>query len=501
MIKNIVANFFGKFWGLFSNFIFIPIYIRLLGIESYSIISFGLIIAGVMSVLDSGITATLSREMARADNNTRDKQRIFKTLESIYFIITAFIILLVYFNSKYIASSWINTNIYAVEELKVFISIIGIDVGFQLLIRFYLGGLIGMEQQVTSNLFQISWGFMRAGLVAVTLLMIPSLKMFFIWQAVSSVLFGLILCFKFRKALSGVFFTGPPKIEKQVLINSWKFAGGMLLISLVAALNTQMDKLAISKLLPVEQLGYYTLAVSLSMGLMFVVSPISTALLPRMTNYFTANLFNDAHILYSRTQILVSILTLSFSSNLFFYSKELLWIWTDDITLANKSYILLKILCVGITFLALAVIPFNVAIANGYTKLNNIIGLLSLFITMPAYWFFTSLYGDVGAAMVYTVIQIVITFFYLYFISKKFFFTTSLKTIFVNPLVLPLVYSFLLAYGFSLLLPHFLLGRVGMLVWIGITTILIVIIICFVLLPKLEIKLLQGKFRQKIFKM
>ena len=64
MIKNIVANFFGKFWGLFSNFIFIPIYIRLLGIESYSIISFGLIIAGVMSVLDSGITATLSREMA-----------------------------------------------------------------------------------------------------------------------------------------------------------------------------------------------------------------------------------------------------------------------------------------------------------------------------------------------------------------------------------------------------------------------------------------------------
>ena len=105
MLKNIFANVVGKFWGLFSNFIFIPIYIKLLSFESYAVISFGLIIAGVMAVLDSGLTATLSREMARADNSLQEKQRIFKSLESLYFVIMVMIILLVFCIANFIASS------------------------------------------------------------------------------------------------------------------------------------------------------------------------------------------------------------------------------------------------------------------------------------------------------------------------------------------------------------------------------------------------------------
>ena len=55
MKKNIIANVIGKFWSILSGFLFIPLYIKFLGFESYSIISFTLIIAGIMAVFDAGL--------------------------------------------------------------------------------------------------------------------------------------------------------------------------------------------------------------------------------------------------------------------------------------------------------------------------------------------------------------------------------------------------------------------------------------------------------------
>ena len=78
MLKNIVANFVGRFWSILSNFLFIPLYIHYLGFESYSVISFTLVVAGLMAILDVGLTATLSREFARKDTASDEKVKIFK---------------------------------------------------------------------------------------------------------------------------------------------------------------------------------------------------------------------------------------------------------------------------------------------------------------------------------------------------------------------------------------------------------------------------------------
>ena len=49
MYRNIVANIVGRCWSILSNFLFVPLYIQFLGIESYSIISLTLVIAGLMA--------------------------------------------------------------------------------------------------------------------------------------------------------------------------------------------------------------------------------------------------------------------------------------------------------------------------------------------------------------------------------------------------------------------------------------------------------------------
>lgn len=472
MIKNIFANFIGRFWGILSGFLFIPLYIHYLGFESYSIISFGLVVAGLMVILDAGLTATLSREFARSDNSHEEKVRIFKTLESSYFILVSICIVVVFSFSHFLAYKWLNLDSFDPSRVSLFLKIISFDIGFQLLLRFYTGGLLGLEKQVKANFYQVGWGMLRNGLVIIPIIFYPRLEVFFIWQTISTIIFTFLLKLSLEKNLNGILkFEFKPIIERVVFKRIWKFAGGMLLISLVAGLNSQMDKIAISKLLSLESLGYYTLSVSLASGIIVLVNPISVAILPRFTALFTTGKNAEASILFHKISLVVSIMVFSVMANMVFFGKELIWIWTGNIELVGHTYNLIPIIAFAYTMIALQVIPFNIAIANGYTKLNNLLGIISLFVTMPGYWLATKYFGALGAASVFCGVQTLITLVYLYFINKKFL-RTRIMTIYLKELIFPLLISLIIVYGFSLLPKFYANSRIMSLAVIGISTII-----------------------------
>ena len=498
MKKNIIANFIGRFWSILSNFLFIPLYIHYLGFESYSIISFTLVIAGLMAVLDAGLTATLSREFARLDTHREDKVLIFKTLETSYFIVIGLSIILVFALSGVIADKWLNLKTFSPEKTSCFIKIISFDIGFQLLLRFYMGGLLGLEKQVKANMYQVGWGILRNGLVVVAILIVPTLEMFFIWQTISTIVFAILIRLSLNESLSGSYsFDFKLKIEKSVLKRIRQFAGGMLLISLVSGLNTQMDKIAISKLLPVESLGHYTLAVSLAMGILVVVSPISITLLPRFTALYSDGKNNEATILFSRISLFVAILVFSIMANMAVFSKQLIWIWTGNMELAQQSHVYLPVIAFSVSMLSLATIPYNIAIANGYTKLNNQLGLISLFVTLPGYWFATKIYGAIGAAYIYCLVQTLVTLIYLYFINKKFINTKRVTTLYIKQMLFPLLISFFAAFAFSFIPYWETNSRVISLLWIGFYTISTVFISVVILVSKNE----KEEIIKKTFKL
>lgn len=490
MKKNIIANIIGRFWGILSNFLFIPLYIKYLGFESFSIISFSLIIAGLMAVLDAGLTATLSREFSKSDNSKTEKFAIFKTLESTYQIIVLLTILIVVFSSDYIASNGINLKTFAVDDVAYFIKIIAFDIGFQLLLRFYLGGFLGLEKQVKANAFQVFWGFCRNALVVVAISYTPTLEMFFLWQTISTMLFTILFRVCLYKELIGKYvFDLAFRIEKVVFDKIWRFAGGMLTISLIAALNTQLDKLAISKFLPSESLGYYTLAVSLATAILVIVSPISIALLPRFTSLYSDKKKEEACKLFEKVNLMVVIMVFSLMVNMSFYAKEIIWIWTGKIELAEKASEFLPIVAFTYAMLSIVTIPYNIAIANGYTKLNNLLGILSLIVTLPGYWFATKIYGVQGVAIVFCFVQTMITLIYIYFINKKFL-GISFTKLYIGQIILPFSVALIVGYCFTFLLEYVKDYKVFTLCWIGFSTILTVLFSGILLLYK-DIHLLK----------
>ena len=323
MKKNILANILGRFWGILSNFLFIPLYIKFLGFESYSVISFTFILVGLMLILDGGLTATLLREFSRKDKDRLNKISIFKTLESFYFILSLVGILLVIVFSNYIANHWINTDHIEKDELSIILKIFGVELGFQLLFRFYMGGLLGLEKQVKANVYQLLWGICRNALVVVVIYYYPSLEVFIIWQAVSTILFTLFLRMSLLKSFDLSRWTFSFEIDKKIIKDIGGFAGGMLLIAIVSAVNTQLDKLTISKFLDIENLGYYTLAVSLSQGLVLLVNPLLTAILPTLTGLFSENKVKESLELIKNSGLFISILVFSFLSHLIINSSLL----------------------------------------------------------------------------------------------------------------------------------------------------------------------------------
>lgn len=498
MKKNILANLIGRFWGILSNFLFIPFYIKFLGFESYAVISFSLMIAGIMAVLDGGLTATLSREFSRKDKEEREKIKVFTTLETLYYFLGVLCIGVIFLFSKTIATNWITTSAFSIDQISYFLKILSFEIGFQLLLRFYLGGFFGLERQVEANIYQVCWGVLRNALVLIPIYFFPKLEVFFVWQVASTMIFTLILKFVLQKRLGEKILSFKLKIDKGVFQNVGGFASGMMLIALVSALNTQLDKLTISKLLSIENLGYYTLAIALAQGLVILVNPISAALLPRFTAYYSTSKKEEATELFSKFSLIISIFIFSIMATMSFFAKDIIWIWTGNRNIAENTYRFTPIVLFSYTMLALAILPYNIAIANGSTKLNNILGISSLILTVPGYYIFTKKFGSIGAASVFCFVQIFITFIYFYFINKTYLHLNFFKDIFLSRIILPMIVIGLIAFGLQLIPNYFSNNRLLSVAWIGIITFVTIIISLVIFIPKTEILSIINFRKNKI---
>lgn len=496
MLKNIFANVIGKFWGLFSVFIFVPLYIKILGFESYSLISFTLVIAGILAFLDSGLTSTLSRVMARNDLGLDEKIRTFKTLETVYLTIVLTVIAIFLFFSNLIAENWIQSSKYSDSQVSSFLKLVSFDVALQLYVKFNLGGLLGLEKQVKANIIQVGWGMMRNGVVVLIILYNPTLETFFTWQALSSLFFSIISKFAMQKELDLLDHNfWKLSFDKSVIKSNYKFAGGMLLIALVAGINTQIDKFTISQNLPIVDLGYYTLSIALGMGIISLISPISVATLPRFTSLFSLGEKKEAVKLFNSMNLLVSIFTFSLMSILIFFSKEILWIWIGDESLADRAKIFLPFTAIAYASISIVYIPFNIAIANGYTKLNNYLGIISLIVTIPGYYFVSVSYGAIGVIILFCAVQVTSNIVYFILIIKTFLQSNVFVTL-LNTVLKPLIVTLLFGYILSLTNIIDLTNRWVGLLWIGFSFIITITLTGVILVKYPYLQNLKSKFFQ-----
>lgn len=416
MFKNIIANYIGKLWGIISVFVFVPFYIKLLGIESYAVINFYTVILTIMYFADGGLSATLNREIARTSDKLYIGRMLF-TIERVYLIICSSIIIVIFSFSGIIAKNWLNSQTISYQDLSIYISLMGISVAFQLFTTLQNSGLMGLEKQVLSNSIQILSSIFRSAIVLIPLYFYPTLLTFFIWQVTSNVIFFFVTRYNLWKFIK---VDTTYEFDKQILKTVGRFAGGMMLMAIISSLNTQIDKLVISKILSLKEFGYYALAGILAQVPELIITPIAVALLPRMVKCTTDIEKNRLARLFHVNSFILSAIASTGAMVILIFTKDFLYIWTHDNNIADKIENVTRVLLIGGVFLSFQYMPYYLAIANGHTKTNVRLGIVAIICIIPVLIFCVMHFGLIGATYTWLIMNIVAYFYLGYFIILKF---------------------------------------------------------------------------------
>jgi O-antigen/teichoic acid export membrane protein len=420
--KNIIANYTGRAWGIISVYLFVPIYLKFLGIEAYGVIGFYSTLLGVLAFTDLGLTATLSREMARLEvreSTAGEMGDLLRTYESIYLVLSLVLASVIWFSAPFIAGRWLKASNLPTGEIASVIRLMGIAIALQLPAQLYSGGLFGLQKQVLANSLQIAWGVLRgAGAVLILWLFSPTIFAFAFWQLFSNAVY----CFAVRSSLWHAISSPAFKPRFKIIRfrNTWRYAGGMVGMAFFSMLLTQTDKIVISKMMPLQVFGYYVLAGSLAMAPMILATPIGVAVFPRLTGLVSRGESESLTKIYHRACGLVSVAVFPGALTLAMYAGNFIFAWTGSSLVARKAGTVASLLLAGQIMQAITVVPYYLALAYGNVKLNLQIGIISVLIITPLLIILILKYGMVGGGLSWLVVNLCTLPPYMYFLHRRF---------------------------------------------------------------------------------
>ena len=287
---NIIANIIGRFWAAAITILLIPQYIKYLGIESYGLVGFYATLIGTMSVLDMGLSTTLSRELAKqkaGNRSPKDIRDLTFSLELIYWGIGLLICLIIVLASGFITEYWVNAEQLPATTIRNTVTLMGLVILFQWPINLYDGGLRGLEELVLSNTITVIMATLRgAGVIVILKYVSPTLEAFFLWQAALSFMYVFIMRWGLWKKMP--FFNQRPKFSRPEVRSIWRFALGMTGISAITFFLAQIDKVVLSKMLLLSDFGYYNLAFTIAFSITLIVGPVALAFFPRFATLVAA---------------------------------------------------------------------------------------------------------------------------------------------------------------------------------------------------------------------
>jgi O-antigen/teichoic acid export membrane protein len=411
--KNMTANFAGSFWQGLMLFIFVPVYIKLVGIESWGLIGIFITLQAMSSILDLGMSNTLNREMARLSalkGREQEMRDLVRTLELLYWSIAALVGIIIVLLSPVIANHWVKASELSPKTIERALLLMGFAIALQMPVGFYSGGLIGLQRQVLLNAINIVATTLKsAGAGLILWLVSPTIQAYFLWQIFVSVINIFMLAMFLKRRLR--FGDNKAFFQKQLLKGIWKFAAGMSGIAVLSVILTQMDKVILTRMLSLETFGYYTLAGSVAMALGFVFTPVFSAVYPMFTQSVSLNDQEGLKRLYHKSCQFMSVLVLPAATVVALFSHEILLLWTQDPTTAQETYLLVSILVCGTSLNGLMYFPYALQLASGWTSLSFFKNVIAVILLVPLLIYMAGRYGAVGAASVWLILNLGYVFF------------------------------------------------------------------------------------------
>lgn len=317
--------------------------------------------------------------------------------ELIYGVVALAVVGIVLLIAPWVSVHWLSGTQLSALSLTHAIGMMGFVVAARMVEQVYRGAIQGLQRQVWLNgaqsvLATLRWG----GAVGVLAWVDTSIESFFLWQGLVSLLAVVILARQTYIWLPVA--ERPARFDLEALAAIRGFAGGMAAITFLSIMLMQIDKLMLSKLVSLEQFGYYALAASVAGILYFMATPISIAVSPRLTELVAKD---DQRMLvetYHRASQWLAAMLIPTALVMAAFSEPLLQAWTSNASLAQKVSPLLALLALGTLCNGYMFVPYSTQLAHGWTGFAVRMNLVAVVCIVPAILWSVPRFGAMGAA-------------------------------------------------------------------------------------------------------
>lgn len=386
---------------------FVPLYIHFMGIEAYGLVGFMASLQAISGLLDMGLSATLSREMARlsvvpgSEGHRRD---LLRTLEVPYWGCALLLGTAVVALSPFLATHWLQAGALGPDTTRRAVALGGLVIASQWPTSLYTGGLLGLQRQVLLNGLNAAVATVRAGGAVLVLWKVsPTVEAFFLWQFLLGPFYTLLLAVALWRLLPG---TERPRFQMARMREIGGFAAGMSGIAVLALLLTQLDKVVLSRLLTLESFGYYALATAIATSVYRIIAPVFSAYYPRLTELVALGDREALKATYHRGCQLLSVVLLPCTAVLCLFAPEVLLGWTGNPTTASNTAAILSLLVAGTALNGLMNPPYALQLAHGWTRLTLGVNAVAVVLLVPLLFLLAGRYGALGAAALWPALNL-----------------------------------------------------------------------------------------------
>lgn len=422
--RNILANYASQLYVTAAGIVMVPLYIQYMGAEVYGLVGFFAMLQAWFNLLDMGLTPTIARESARYRGGAislLDYRRLARALEGVFAAVAVLGGVLLYMLGETIAGQWLNANQLPQQDITQALQLMAIIVALRWMCGMYRGVITGAERLVWLSGFNSLIATGRFVLILPVLMFVSaSPQAFFSFQLGVAVLeIGCLVWMAYR-LLPAIPAGQRIRWEWAPLRPMLKFSLSIAFTGSVWVLVTQTDKLVLSKILPLADYGYFTVAVLVASGIMIVSGPISGAIMPRMTRLQAEGQHDALIAVYRQATQIVTATAMPAAVVLIFFAPQVLWAWTGNAALVQHAAPVLSLYAIGYAILAVGAFPYYLQYAKGNLRLHLIGNALFVLLLIPSVIWAATHHGMTGAGWAWLVANAVYFVLWTPLVHNKF---------------------------------------------------------------------------------
>ena len=400
----------GRLWAAGLSLTVVPLYVHFLGIESYGLVGLFASLQSVLSILDLGLSTTVTREIARcmARGGGSEAGNLVRTIEAVYWSVAVLIAVTFLLGGSPIARHLLAVRAAPHVNVVTATVIMGVALALRWPIALYNGVFQGLQLQVFQNaLVSVSSTTKAAGAVLLLWLVSPTIHCFLVWQAISNavevLLAGLLAWHLLRHRGAGC-----ARVDLAILRTIWRFSLTVSGASILGTIASQSDKFIIARSLPLEQLGYYTVATTATGPLYLIAQATNTALFPRLSACFQRGDAVGFSRVYRGGIRLIAGLCIGPAVALTLFAGDVLRLWTGSVRISDAAAFPLAVVAAAAALNGIQSVSYSSTFAVGLLRapLCMNVGLVMIFV--PALMLIVPQWGIVGAASLWLAMNVAI---------------------------------------------------------------------------------------------